>query len=147
MNKYLINALSFLCLMSYTHMQAAAMSRSDGTIDKPAVEKKDSEIEAKKESAPRLSIRITGSDSFSSQTIEYNCDGKNVAATYINADDIALVQLDFVDKTIVAANVIAASGAKYTGDRYSWWEHKDGVSLYNLMTDPEEQNPIICRPR
>ncbi|WP_182418907.1 MliC family protein [Bartonella sp. HY038] len=91
-----------------------------------------------------FAISVTGSDDFSSEKVKYKCGDQDVVATYINANDISLVQLDFSDKTIVAANVLAASGAKYAGDQFIWWEDQGEVSLYNIIDDPEQKKPIAC---
>ncbi|MDD9330930.1 MAG: MliC family protein, partial [Bartonella sp.] len=42
-------------------------------------------------------------------------------------------------------NVIAATGAKYAGAQYIWWEMNKEVTLYDLANDPEEKKPIICK--
>ncbi|UNF40485.1 MliC family protein [Bartonella krasnovii] len=83
------------------------------------------------------------------QTITYQCEmGTNkerVEATYYNADDISLVDFKWQGDRIIAANVIAASGAKYVGEQYIWWEKNKEVTLYDLTQDPEEKKPILCK--
>lgn len=59
--------------------------------------------------------------------------------TYLSADIMALAVLPVDGRVMVFANVVAGDGAKYVGDRYSWWakgdqvtfarEDKDGVSF------------------
>ena len=48
------------------------------------------------------------------------------------------------DQTVVAANVISGSGAKYAGGIYIWWTKGETADLYNLMDDPEQEKPISC---
>lgn len=49
---------------------------------------------------------------FSSQT---------VPVTYINAGETSLAILPLNGQTLVFANVVAASGAKYAADNFVWW--------------------------
>lgn len=49
---------------------------------------------------------------FSSQT---------VPVTYINAGETSLAILPINGQTLVFANVVAASGAKYAADNFVWW--------------------------
>ncbi|WP_375615694.1 MULTISPECIES: MliC family protein [unclassified Bartonella] len=95
------------------------------------------------------SLIIEVSDNPEKQTITYQCNiGGNkerVEATYHNADNISLVDFKWKGDHIIAANVIAASGAKYVGEQYIWWEKNKEVTLYDLIQDPEEKNPILCK--
>ncbi|WP_254473757.1 MliC family protein [Bartonella sp. B1098] len=97
--------------------------------------------------AAALVIEVSGNPE--TQTITYQCDmGENkerVKATYHNADDISLVDFKWKDDRIIAANVMAASGAKYVGEQYIWWEKNKEVTLYDLIQDPEEKKPILCK--
>ncbi|WP_273757533.1 MliC family protein [Bartonella sp. AU55XJBT] len=97
--------------------------------------------------AAALVIEVSGNPE--TQTITYQCDmGTNkerIEATYHNADDISLVDFKWKDDRIIAANVIAASGAKYVGEHYIWWEKNKEVTLYDILKDPEEKNPILCK--
>lgn len=97
--------------------------------------------------AAALIIEVSGHSE--KQTITYQCDmGANkerVEATYHNADDISLVDFKWKGDRIIAANVIAASGAKYVGEQYIWWEKNKEVTLYDLLQEPEEKKTIICK--
>ncbi|WP_175868643.1 MliC family protein [Bartonella gabonensis] len=97
--------------------------------------------------AAALVIGVSGKPE--TQTIAYQCDmGANkerVEATYHNADDISLVDFKWQGDRIIAANVIAASGAKYVGEQYIWWEKNKDVTLYDLTQDPEEKKTILCK--
>ncbi|EJF74626.1 MliC family protein [Bartonella alsatica] len=83
------------------------------------------------------------------QTITYQCDtGTNkerVEATYFKTDNISLVDFKWKGDRVIAANVIAATGAKYAGAQYIWWEENKDVTLYDLAQDPEEKQPILCK--
>ncbi|EJF87138.1 MliC family protein [Bartonella rattimassiliensis] len=95
------------------------------------------------------SLIIEVSDNPETETITYQCNmGANkerIEATYHNADNISLVSFKWKGDRIIAANVIAASGAKYVGEQYIWWEKNKEVTLYDLIQDPEEKNPILCK--
>ncbi|WP_273753989.1 MULTISPECIES: MliC family protein [unclassified Bartonella] len=97
--------------------------------------------------AAALVIEVSGNPE--TQTVTYQCDmGTNkerVEATYHNTDDFSLVDFKWKGDRIIAANVIAASGAKYVGEQYIWWEKNKEVTLYDLIQDPEEKKPILCK--
>lgn len=73
----------------------------------------------------------------------YDCAGTVVGVDYVNAGNISLAILTIRGETTVAANVVAASGAKYAGGRYIWWTKGDGADLYDIQTD-ENAPPIAC---
>lgn len=49
--------------------------------------------------------------------------------TYLSADIMALAVLPVDGRVMVFANVVAGDGAKYVGDRYSWWAKGDQVTF------------------
>lgn len=77
------------------------------------------------------------------ETIEtsYDCGGRTLGVSYINAGNISLAVLDFEDKSVVAANVLAASGARYAGGQYIWWSKGNEASLFDLTTEGGEETP------
>ncbi|MBC8717959.1 MliC family protein [Ochrobactrum sp. Marseille-Q0166] len=77
-------------------------------------------------------------------SVLYKCGDQNISATYYNAGENSLVQLEMENNTVIAANVLAGSGAKYAGGVYIWWSKGDGADLYNLMDDPDQEKPISC---
>lgn len=83
------------------------------------------------------------------QKVTYRCDTgiskERVEATYHNAENISLVDFKWKGDRVIAANVIAASGVKYAGAQYIWWEKNKEVTLYDLANDPEETKPILCK--
>ncbi|MBD8553660.1 MliC family protein [Rhizobium sp. CFBP 8762] len=85
------------------------------------------------------------------QTVErtvtqYQCGHQKVTAEYWNAGDISLVGLTLADRYVVAANVIAASAAKYAGDRYIWWAESDAATLIDLSKSRDETSGVKCVP-
>ncbi|MCX5616827.1 MliC family protein [Bombella sp. TMW 2.2559] len=51
------------------------------------------------------------------------------SVTYLSADIMALAVLPVDGRVMVFANVVAGDGAKYVGDRYSWWARGDQVTF------------------
>ena len=80
----------------------------------------------------------------SSQTVFYDCAGRPVEAAYINAGDISLVTLQIGEDFVVASNVIAASGARYSGGQYIWWVKGDQADLVDFRNGGMEA-VITCQ--
>lgn len=78
-------------------------------------------------------------------TRSYMCGKQAVTVDYINAGGISLAVLHMGEDLVIAANVIAASGARYAGDRYIWWSHGDGTDLYDLTGPGGDVTPVSCR--
>lgn len=78
-------------------------------------------------------------------TRSYMCGKQTVTVDYINAGGISLAVLHMGDDLVIAANVLAASGARYAGDRYIWWSHGDGTDLYDLTGPGGDVTPVSCR--
>lgn len=95
-------------------------------------------------SAGEINIKLPDNIEVTTNAVLYTCADKNVSATYYNAGDISLVELEMEDQTVVAANVLSGSGAKYAGGIYIWWTKGETADLYNLMDDPEQAKPISC---
>ncbi|WP_317992464.1 MliC family protein [Bartonella gliris] len=99
--------------------------------------------------AGSLIIEVPDNPEPTTQTIAYQCDtetGKErVEAVYLKAENISLVDFKWKGDRVIAANVLAASGAKYMGGPYIWWENNKDVTLYDLVNDPEEKKPILCK--
>ncbi|WP_173933668.1 MliC family protein [Chelativorans sp. Marseille-P2723] len=77
--------------------------------------------------------------------IGYDCGGKPLDVAYINAGPVSLAVLVYEDEPMVAANVIAASGARYASGRFIWWTKGGDAFLYDV-THGEDAAPIMeCR--
>ncbi|MDQ6436198.1 MliC family protein [Mesorhizobium sp. LHD-90] len=95
--------------------------------------------------AADITIELPGGDQPTSEQIEYVCEGRRISATYINAGSNALAVIDLGDQTVVMANVLAGSGAKYAGQQFVWWTKGPEASLYDL-TQGEDSAPVAaCR--
>lgn len=65
--------------------------------------------------------------------VAYACGAfGRVDAEYVNAPPVALASLTFKGEFVVAANVIAASGARYAGGKYIWWTKGNSADLYDV---------------
>lgn len=95
-------------------------------------------------SAGEIVISVPDDVEVISDSILYACGDDSVSATYYNAGEISLVELEMEDQTIVASNVLSGSGAKYAGGVYIWWSKGDAADLYNIMEDPEMAKPVNC---
>jgi membrane-bound inhibitor of C-type lysozyme len=82
--------------------------------------------------AATITIKLPGSGQAQTQTVDYSCAGDKVSATYINAPGNALAVVRIGGATVIMANVLAGSGAKYAGGQYVWWTKGREADLYNL---------------
>lgn len=90
-------------------------------------------------------IPVPGAETVERNQVAYRCGEETVIADYINAGPVSLVTLTRGDSFTVAANVIAASGAKYAGGALVWWAKGDGATLFDL-TKGEDDPGISCAP-
>ncbi|WP_156850575.1 MliC family protein [Bartonella refiksaydamii] len=99
--------------------------------------------------AATLTLEVPDNPEPTTRTIAYQCDiGKSkerVEATYLNADNISLVDFKWKGDRVIAANVIADTGKKYEGAQYIWWEMNNEVTLHNRVHDPEGKKLIHCK--
>ncbi len=91
-------------------------------------------------------IRLPGpQQDVARETAIYLCDGdRRIGVEYINAGATALAVLSVGEETVVAVNVLSASGARYTGGRYEWWTKGDEATLRDL-TEGDEASGLACR--
>ena len=92
-----------------------------------------------------VTFRAPGAGAVDRQSVRYDCGGKPVEAEYINAGPVSLVTFTIDDTFVVAANVVAASGAKYAGGQYIWWTKGDEATLFDA-TKGEQDQGIACKP-
>ena len=77
------------------------------------------------------------------KTISYACSGdRKVTAEYINAGSNALAIVTVGSETLLMANVLSASGARYAGQQYVWWTKGDAADFYDL-TKGEDAPPVF----
>lgn len=94
--------------------------------------------------AVAITIPVAAGTSVESVAAGYDCGDRSVAATYINAGQVSLAVLDIDGETVVAANVISASGVRYAAGRYVWWTKGEEADLYDLMDGGEDIPAAHC---
>lgn len=76
----------------------------------------------------------------------YQCEGRDtpMRVEYINAapNFLALVPLD--DGTIVFANVLSGSGARYAAGKWVWWTKGANADLYDITAGDNAKPAMSC---
>lgn len=91
--------------------------------------------------APSLSLSLPAGTNVT--TASYDCGDFTLDAQYINGGQVMLAGLQWPDNHVIAANVIAASGARYAAGQYVWWTKGDDGTLYDV-TKGEDDPGIAC---
>ncbi|CAH1662149.1 Membrane-bound inhibitor of C-type lysozyme [Hyphomicrobiales bacterium] len=91
-----------------------------------------------------ITIEVPTANQVETIKASYACGDRVVDATYFNAGEISLVSLSIKGEFVVAANVLAGSGAKYAGGRFIWWTKGNMADLYDL-TKGENAQPVACK--
>ena len=90
--------------------------------------------------ATDVTIHLSGSQPVSRKTVQYQCDAKaaviGLPATafpveYINGDGNSLAVVPIHGNSLIFANVMSGSGARYAAGQYIWWEAGGSVTLYS----------------
>jgi membrane-bound inhibitor of C-type lysozyme len=88
--------------------------------------------------AADLTIHLPDAASIERKTVLYSCDANGAkigvpsdsfSVEYINGGGNSLVVVPISGKQIIFSNVISGSGARYTAQRYTWWEAHGQVLL------------------
>jgi membrane-bound inhibitor of C-type lysozyme len=97
--------------------------------------------------ATDLTIHLSGSQPVSRKTVQYQCDAKAAAiglpatafpVEYINGAG------NMHGNSLVFANVMSGSGARYAAGQYIWWEAGGSVTLYSDSMAGKTQS--ACHP-
>lgn len=91
--------------------------------------------------AASVTLDLPGADAATRETVNYDCGGQRISATYINAGDNAPAVLKIGERVVVTVNVLSASGARYAGQELIWWTKGDEATLYDVRkgeNDPGE---------
>lgn len=92
-----------------------------------------------------VTVRLPGADCVQRKVVTYRCEGFGaLEVEYINAGGNALAVVPVEGRTLIFANVISASGARYAAGRYVWWTKGDRADLYDV-TKGETAKPVGCR--
>nr|WP_272213508.1 MliC family protein [Marinicella sp. W31]MDC2879467.1 MliC family protein [Marinicella sp. W31] len=90
-----------------------------------------------------FSITVPGGADARSIDAVYDCGDFTMKARYVSSGEIELARLEWQDHLTIAAEVIAASGARYAAGPYVWWTKGDSATLYNVMNG-ENDPGIAC---
>jgi membrane-bound inhibitor of C-type lysozyme len=103
--------------------------------------------------ATDLTIHLLGSDTITPKTVKFQCDAEGTkiglpsgsfSVHYINGAGNSLAVLPIGGKSIIFANVMAASGARYASGDYIWWEAGGAATLY--LDSLAGKNQSSCHP-
>jgi membrane-bound inhibitor of C-type lysozyme len=81
--------------------------------------------------ASDLTIHLAGSAAMTHKVVAYQCDANGTKmglpagpfpVEYINGGGNSLAVLPVSGKSLIFANVISGSGARYAAQQYIWWE-------------------------
>ena len=81
--------------------------------------------------ATDMTIHLKGSQAISRSTVKYRCDAQGVkmglsdgvfSVEYLNGAGNSLAVVPVRGNTLVFANVISGSGARYAAREYVWWD-------------------------
>jgi membrane-bound inhibitor of C-type lysozyme len=103
--------------------------------------------------ATDLTIHLSGSQAVSRKTVQYQCDAKAAAiglpatafpVEYINGGGNSLAVVPIHGTSLIFANVMSGSGARYAAGPYIWWEAGGSVTLYSDSMAGKMQS--ACHP-
>ncbi|MGC2162121.1 MAG: MliC family protein [Silvibacterium sp.] len=82
-------------------------------------------------SATDLTIHLQGSQAISRKTVQYQCDANGAkmglpagtfSVEYVNGAGNSLAIVPLNGKSLIFANVVSGSGARYAAQQYIWWD-------------------------
>jgi membrane-bound inhibitor of C-type lysozyme len=103
--------------------------------------------------ATDLTIHLSGSQPVSRKTVQYQCDAEAAAiglpatafpVEYINCAGNSLAVFPIHGTSLIFANVMSGSGARYAAGQYIWWEAGGSVTLYSDSIAGKMQS--ACHP-
>lgn len=92
---------------------------------------------------------LPGDAKLDSRSVDYKCDdGRTISVRYLNKGDNHLALVPVSDSSsLVFANVISGSGAKYAAGQYVWWTKGQEATLYKDWKGGEPADGVACRER
>lgn len=97
---------------------------------------------------PALQFVITLEGDAQRDVVTYHCEGSEDAfsVSYINANPNFLALVPIAGETLIFANVVSASGARYVAGQYEWWSRGNEATLSDEFA-PEGAEPVLCHVR
>ncbi|MBV9034182.1 MAG: MliC family protein [Acidobacteriaceae bacterium] len=106
--------------------------------------------------AADLTISLTGSDPITRHTVKFQCDGHAgtlglptgvFPVEYLNGNGNSLAVLPIKGHSLIFANVMSGSGARYAADQYVWWDAgARGIHLYANPDSLSGKDQTSCQP-
>ena len=90
--------------------------------------------------ATDLTIHLSGAQPLARHTVQYQCDARGVSmglplgtfpVEYINGAGNSLVIVPINKTSLIFANIMSGSGARYAAGQYIWWEAAGSVTFYS----------------
>jgi membrane-bound inhibitor of C-type lysozyme len=104
--------------------------------------------------AADLTIHLAGDAPVSRRVVQYQCDSTGVQlglpagafpVEYLDGAGNSLAVLPIGGRSLIFANVISASGARYASGRYVWWDAGGrGVHLYSDFDSLDGKKQATC---
>jgi membrane-bound inhibitor of C-type lysozyme len=88
--------------------------------------------------ATDVTIHLNGTQAISRNTIKYQCDTQGAkmglpdgvfSVEYLNGAGNSLVIVPVGGNSVIFANVVSGSGARYAAGEYIWWDAGGGVNF------------------
>lgn len=90
--------------------------------------------------ATDLTLHLKGTQPLSRKTVQYQCDAQGAtmglptgvfSVEYINGGGNSLVVVPVHESSLIFANVVSGSGARYAAGPYIWWDAQGSVNFYS----------------
>jgi membrane-bound inhibitor of C-type lysozyme len=87
-----------------------------------------------------LTIHLNGSQAISRKTVKYQCDAQGAkmglpdgvfSVEYLNGAGNSLAVVPVAGNSLIFANVISGSGARYAAGEYIWWDAAGRVTTFS----------------
>jgi membrane-bound inhibitor of C-type lysozyme len=105
--------------------------------------------------ASDLTLHLAGSEPVSRRVVKFQCDAEGMKlglpagsfpVEYVNGAGNSLAVLPIGGSSLIFANVISASGARYAAGRYIWWDAGSrGITLYSDFDSVDGKKQSACR--
>jgi membrane-bound inhibitor of C-type lysozyme len=91
-------------------------------------------------SATDLTLHLKGNEPITRKMVQYQCDSKGTtmglpagsfSVEYLNGAGNSLVIVPVNGSSMIFANVMSGSGARYAAGQYIWWDAQGGVNFYS----------------
>lgn len=105
-------------------------------------------------SATELTIHLNGTQALSRQTIQYQCDAQGTGmglpagtfpVEYINGAGNSLAIVPVHGVSMIFANVMSGSGARYAASEFIWWDAAGRTTTFSSDSIAGKMNSVCHR--